>query len=342
MHQLGEQLLIVLPKLNEEGDTGLEQDVTAMTSLFRQAGSHMGSDPGTRANYNLLLEQLDRSAHQTTTARMLKSDLKDAFAICVSCHKQDKRFVRNYGVSKFRDMDEFMAVEYSYITRDYPAALTSYRNFLSSSSPDSERVRTSLDHLLVITLEIYTEPKLAHTTFTHIGKVLEDNGQPTDYVNEWIATIARLAIEPPDLQSPYSRRDIKGMDRYLTNVWPQLQSMFSWNQQMVCWIASRGQLKKMLLECSTDAEVPRLLCWLAVSDRALHYRFYDFLSRRYLEQCMREHTDHAFAKECFKEYEMLMVVSFSGSGGVYLPAAALEEIAALWSLVYGTVDASSD
>jgi hypothetical protein len=33
---------------------------------------------------------------------------------------------------------------------------------------------------------------------------------------------------------------------------------------------------------------------------------------------------------------MLMVVSFSGSGGVYLPAGALEEIAELRSLVYGT------
>jgi hypothetical protein len=79
----------------------------------------------------------------------------------------------------------------------------------------------------------------------------------------------------------------------------------------------------MLLEQLTYGEVPRLLYWLAVSDRALHYRFYDSLSRHYLEQCMREHTDHAFTKECFKEYEMLMVVSFSGSGGVYLPAGAL-------------------
>tara|TARA_E500000331_G_scaffold349142_1_gene391862 strand:- start:718 stop:1149 length:432 start_codon:yes stop_codon:yes gene_type:complete len=134
--------------------------------------------------------------------------------------------------------------------------------------------------------------------------------------------------------SPYMERDIKTMDRYLSNEWPQIQSLLSWNAQLVYWVAIRGQLNKMLITEPTSDEVPRLLYWLAVSDRALHYRFYDTLSRQYLMQRMRDYTDHPFAKACFEEYEMLMVISFSGSGGIDLPIEAQQEIADFRRLVY--------
>ncbi len=125
------------------------------------------------------------------------------------------------------------------------------------------------------------------------------------------------------------------MDNYLRNEWPVVQSTLNMNQQLVYWIAIRGKLNQLLRANPGSAHTPILLYWLAVSDRALHYRFYDSLSRRYLVRCMRDYTRYEIAKECFKEYEMLMIVSFSGSGGIFLPVEAEREIGELRRLVYG-------
>ena len=160
MHQLGEQLLVVLPALYSDDDKHLKSEVTSMTSLLHKAGEHIGTDPGTRVNYQVLLEQLQHATQRTNTS-MLKSDLRGAFAICASCHNQDKHFVRNYGISKLKGMDEFLAAEYSFMTRDYPSAVTSYRNYLESDPTDLTKIQVSLDRLLVIGLEIYADPELA-------------------------------------------------------------------------------------------------------------------------------------------------------------------------------------
>ncbi len=308
-----------------------------MAALFREAEPHISDDPGSRANYRMLQEQLDRSVQYAAPSRshMLKSDLKDAFAICTSCHQQDKQFVRSYGISRFRKMDEFLAGEYSYMTRDYQSAMTSYKNFLASGSKDNVRNQTALDHLLVITLEIHADPELARNTFEAVRSDLMDRHESTVEVEEWISAIAKLSYEPGDMQSPITRRDIVTMDWYLRQQWPLIQSTLTWNQQLVYWIAIRGQLNAMLNDGPSSRETPMVLYWLAASDRALHYRFYDSLSRRYLVQCIRDFSNHEYARECFKEYEMMMIVTFSGSRGVYLPPEARREIEELRRLVYG-------
>jgi hypothetical protein len=341
MHQLGEKLLQVLPVIYDSNadNEALRQDLDEMRTLFRQAESHLSADPGSRANYDLLMDQLNRSVQYVggRSAPMMRRELQDAFAVCVSCHKQDKRFVRNYGISKFRDMDEFLAAEYGYLTRDYESAITSYRNYLERDTVDQSRIQATLDHLLSITLEVYADPALALTTFEGVRKSLKKHATDTTDVDAWVATIARLNEDPDDLLSPLRKRDSDGMNWYLSQDWPVVQSALNWNEQIVYWVAIRGQLNIMLRDASSreaSADIPPLLYWLAVSDRALHYRFYDSLSRQYLTQCMREYPESDFARECFKEYEMLMIVSFSGSGGIYLPAEAQQELEALRRLVY--------
>jgi len=165
-------------------------------------------------------------------------------------------------------------------------------------------------------------------------KSLNARNENTEELGEWLKVIERLVVDPGSTQSPLVPGNIEEMDSYLRNEWPALQVLLKHNEQLVYWIAIRGRLHSMLREFSGSQETPSLLYWLALSDRALHYRFYDSLSRRYLVRCIREYPEHQVAEECFKEYEMLMIVSFSGSGGIYLPMEAQQEISELRRLVY--------
>ncbi len=340
MHRLGDKLLTIFPLLySDESDTGkLQSEILEMQNLFEQAAPHLADDPGSRANYDLLMAELGRASEYaaTTSHSMLKSDLKEAFAVCGSCHRQDRRFVRDYGISKFRDMDEFLAAEYGYMTRDYPSALTSYRNFLAGKPTDATRIQTALDHLLVVTLEVQGDAKLAADTYNGVRRDLAQNPEFSALIDERLVTLSDLAQSHTDVNSPLLDRDIEALGWYLSNAFPLIRTRLSFDQQFVYWVAIRGQLNELLLANPDTKDTPQILYWLAVSDRALHYRFYNSLSRRFLTQCIRQYPRHPFAKECFKEYEMMMVVSFSGSGGVYLPAKAIEEIETLRKVVYGS------
>ena len=339
MHQLGEKLLVVFPRLyaSESDSERLKSEIEEIKALFEQATPHLTSDPGSRANYDLLMAELERASEYADTAShsMLKADLREAIAVCGSCHRQDRRFVRDYGISKFRDMDEFLAAEYGFMTRDYASALSSYRNFLAQEPTDSTRIQTALDHLLVVTLEIQEDPELAANTYKAIQPYLAQHREFSALVEERLASLAALTRNPADLNSPLVERDIDAMGWYLSEVFPLIRTGLSFDQQFVYWVAIRGQLNQLLRAQPGTASTPQILYWLAVSDRALQYRFYNSLSRRYLTQCIRDYPGHPYAQECFKEYEMMMIVSFSGSGGVYLPDEAIEEIESLRKVVYG-------
>ena len=339
MQQLGNQMLVILPELYNE-DLSIEKlqaDIVSLTALLNEAEPHLSkADPATRAKYEMLRSRLNQfsqySEHSNRT--MLKSDLSESFSLCASCHNKDRGFVRNYGISKFRHMDEFLAAEYGYLTRDYDSAVTSYRNFIESDPQDQKKIQTTLDRLLVITLEVSADPELAYSIFSEIQKTPAARKEFGEDLDDWLQAIKRLVAEPKSLHSPIAATSIIAMDNYLRNEWPAVQTRLTQNEQVVYWIAIRGRLNSLLEASPGSREVPRLLYWLAVSDRALHYRFYNSLSRRYLERCIRDYPSHQIAEECFNEYEMLMIVSFSGSGGVYLPLEAQEEINELRRLVY--------
>lgn len=108
--------------------------------------------------------------------------------------------------------------------------------------------------------------------------------------------------------------------------------VLNWHEQQVYWMVIRYRLKQMMQQ--PDADLPVMLYWLAVSDRSTYYQFSNSLSRHYLEQCITNYSDHEYARKRFEEFELLMIVSFSGSGGIKLPIEIREDITRLRKTVY--------
>jgi hypothetical protein len=216
MHALGEKMSVLLPELYADDSSveNLQQDSVILADLLDEAEEHFdNSDPAMQVTYSMLRDQLRQAAEFSKNANldMLRADLSETYSLCASCHNQDRKFVVNYGVSKFRDMDEFLAAEYSYITRDYEAALTSYGNSLQQGS-GPERIQKALDRMLVITLEVSADPELALQTLSAARKKLIANNQNTEDLDEWLNVLKRFSAEPTTTQSPLSPGSIEQID----------------------------------------------------------------------------------------------------------------------------------
>lgn len=339
MRDIGDTMLRMLPALyREESDRVLLlENLVRLDYLFEQARPHIEDQPvGARVTYGLLNSRIDEAIAlgDRRNLSLLRRSVSDAFELCASCHAQDGMSKRAFGVSRIRELDEYLAAEFSYLTRDYESALTSIDNYFDSGRERTQvRDNLVLERLLAITGEIYADPALAAAELRSVAPRISDRTRLR--VTDWIDTFERLAESGKGgLQSPLGQGSIAGLDRFLTREWPSIRSTLGIDAQEAYWVTIRGALQRMLAQYPESAEVPRLLYWLAVSDRALHYRFYNSLSRAYLERCIIDFTDHPYARECVDEYEFLVLVSFSGSGGTLVPDDVRERLAELRALVY--------
>ena len=163
MGQISESMLRLLPMINQKAPEMelLNAEVAQLNALFAAAGSHFEeAEITSRLNYVMISEQLALAGDyaQDNNLYSVKTTLAEAFQLCASCHTLDRQSRRAFGVSRLKDLDEFLAAEYSFLTRDYESALTSYSNFLKNVSDDYYRRALALERVLGITAGVYGDP----------------------------------------------------------------------------------------------------------------------------------------------------------------------------------------
>ncbi|MEX1237910.1 MAG: hypothetical protein WD994_06550 [Pseudomonadales bacterium] len=339
MTDAGDTMLRILPSLysDDPDRTLVMENLIRLDYLFNQAEPHFVEEQeGAQVTFELLRERL-RDAIQLGerhNINLMRSAVDDAFGLCASCHTQDRRIKRAFGVSKIRALDEYLAGEFSYLTRDYESALTSFTNYLESDKRTLVRDANAFDRALVITAEVLADPALARDILKSMLKHVDEGNVIHRHTTDWISALDRLATEPDALTSPLGKKSVDALDGFLDHEWPTIQATLTWAAQEAYWVVIRSELNGFLSRGASGSDVPRLLYWLGVSDRALQYRFYGSLSKGYLEKCIEAHPTDPYAKRCLEEYEMLILVSFSGSGGTNVPLEVRSRLAELRAMVY--------
>ncbi len=329
MRDIGDTMLRMLPALYEESPdrTLLMENLVRLDYLFDEAKPHLTIRPaGSQVTFDLLSRRLDDALAmgERRNIDLMRRSVAETFELCGACHSQDGVTRPAFGVSKIRALDEFMAAEFSYLTRDYETSLTSINNYFVSKDRTYERDQVMLDRVLSIGAEIYADPAFAASLIRELLPELTDRSRSR--AEDWMNVLMRLADEDSGLQSPLAQPDIEALDRFLGNEYLEIASSLDVNEQEAFWVVNRGALSRMLSANATSSEVPRVLYWLAVSDRALHYRYYNALSTAYLERCVESYPDHPYAKRCVEEYEFLVLINFSGSGGTRVPLEVQERM----------------
>lgn len=338
MRDIGDTMLRMLPALHEEAPdrTVLLENLVRLDYLFDEAEAHLTSRPvASQVTYDLIQRRLDEALEvgQRRNIDLLRRSIAETFELCGSCHSQDGVSRPAFGVSKIRELDEYLAADFSYLTRDYGSALTSIDNYFESDERTLSRDQVMLERVLSIGGEIYADPSF---TAGALRNLLPDvSGRTKERVDAWIHVMERLDDEDSALQSPLTRSSTIALDEFLGNEYFAISSTLSVDEQEAYWVVIRGALSRLLAQDPTSKEVPRLLYWLAVSDRALQYRYYNALSTAYLERCIESYPSHPYAKSCLEEYEFLVLINFSGSGGTRVPLDVQDRINELRAAITG-------
>ncbi len=329
MRDMGDTMLRMLPALHQESPDRkvLMENLVRLDYLFDKAEPHLTArQVNSRVTYNLIRRRLDESialgGHRNLVS--LRSSISETFELCASCHSQDGVAVAAFGVSKLRELDEFEAAEFSFLTRDYGAALTSIGNYLEGETREPQRDQLAVERILAIGAEFYADPVFTANKLTEVLPVL--TGRTRDRVRDWISVFERIADDDSGLFSPFVPRDIPAMDRFLSGEWSTIETTLGVHEREAYWVAIRGALSRTLTRFPDHKDVPKVLYWLAVSDRALFYRYYNALSTAYLESCIEDYRKHPYAERCLEEYEFLVLINFSGSGGTQVPFEVQERL----------------
>jgi hypothetical protein len=332
MAELGETLLVILPTLHADqvDRDALQQQMLRLGQLLDKAEPHLlapvagGVAAAGLANdsygltYAQLRANLTRATELVATQNLnfVQSSLAETFEMCGGCHTQDKHARRILGISRLSRLDEFLAGEYSFLTRDYASAQVSYTNVLRDSRSRPADRQQALDRMLMMAVEVETDIAAAAAMLAP----LQDLGDPTEQaqVRTWLAVLAQIQ-QAPAADSPLGARSAAALGRFLHDRWPPIEQGLDGQARVAYWRVIRGQLNRQLVANPDSDELPGLYYWLAVSDRSLEYPYYDSLTRRYLESCIEEHPGSAYAAPCLAEYEALVLASYAGSGGIFVP-----------------------
>lgn len=334
MEDISERLFNLLPAIHDtttDPETFFAE-VNELEALLLAAGPHFDNQPqGTQVTYQVLLDQIQQAGTYTESRNLLNARhiMAQSFEVCASCHMQDQRSRRELGISRFRDLSEFTVAEYGYMTRDYESALISYRNLLAADDSAQYQRLAAMERMLSIHLEVRGDVPGALKEVT----ALRGQGNEISTLNHWREALLRLNEEDARL-SPLAPESIDDLQRFLENEWEPIQSLLNQEEREVYWLLVRHRLYQFLSSKAANDHLPMLYYWLAVSDRSMYFQFYDAMSRGYLEQCIRDFPSDPYAEQCFDEYELLMIVSYSGSGGINIPAPESLKLNELRRLVY--------
>lgn len=336
MKRISNVMLQLLPEMNAPlpNHTSILRSVRRLEKLLQDAGPHLQSDDLNRqVAWQMLNDRLGEvtSKLDGPSQRFVRSALNQAFESCADCHASDRISRPAFGVSRLSRLDEFSAAEFSYLTRDYDAAIVSYKNVLGNSDDKVYRVR-ALERLLTITAQIRGDVATGATLFASLADKSGD-AREREQLHDWAQALTWLDGNRKSPGSPYLKRNIAEMAAWLESDWPTQRASLDWPAQQVWWVVIQGELNQLLASEHPPQDTPTIVYWLAVADRSLHYRYYNSLSRYYLEQCITAFPAHTMAPMCLDELELMMIVSYSGSAGINLPDEVRDEIEALRRLV---------
>jgi hypothetical protein len=340
MHELGETMIRLIPWAYQEEETapqGIQGDISRLALLFSQSAVHFKEQPiGVKLNHDLLNEQLQNLSSNSDTygSNALRLMLIDAFAQCMSCHSQDQLERHPFSDSQLQKLTNgFAKAELLFMSRDYSQSLPQYLEYLKAAPVNSKSHNrlVAFERILVLAAQVNTEHESGAATLRQAADLAE-NQYEISLVNDWLTSLEEIAHGS---MSPINPEYLKMEDitEFIEVKWPQIRANSNWQRQQVYWVKFRQYLHQYISEHQHSIDMPKLLYWLAMSDRSLQFKFYDALSRLYLLECITSYSDHPYAKMCFDEYELLMIVSFSGSAGLTIPEDVQREIDSLRSLV---------
>ncbi len=268
--------------------------------------------------------------------------LASSTSLCMSCHTQlpqttDSKFgaVTDYtGLSPEKIFGE---AEFNFILRRFDLALKGYLMLIdgySNKNLTTEILDRSVKRVVSIYARVKRDPAAGALQFEHFYKnknlppIVQNNAK------EWMEHFNIWKKEGLDDVSKMSAKQVIDFayqhirDAHLDK---QVEAR---DPTVVTNLRVSGVLYEYLFQHTKGPETPDILYLLAKTEYALGPTFFFSLSDLYLKECILNYPKSKIAKQCYKDYEEHVVLSFSGSGGTHLPTDAQNNLRHLKALTH--------
>jgi hypothetical protein len=268
--------------------------------------------------------------------------LVSSTSLCMSCHTQlpqskDSKFgmVSDYtGLSADKIFGE---AEFNFISRRFDLALKGYMMLIDGYSKNQlapELLDRSVRRVVSIYARVKRDPVGGSLQFErlyknkNLPKFIQDNSKA------WMGLFNIWKKEGKDEISKMTGKEVVAFaNKHMKKgLWDKM--IEAGDPRVVTNLRVSGVLYEYLFQHPTGPETPEILYLLARAEYALGSDFFFSLSDLYLKECIVTYPKSEIAKECYREYEESVVVSYSGSSGTHLPADVQKNLRRLKSMVY--------
>ena len=331
MTKIGEEMVQLLPMVIGQTSLGNQQktQITASTNrlvgLFRQAGPQIKQKSTTyNVSYRLVLDYLERTQNMMGSNRweLAQGRLASLGEICTTCHTQDTKLRTLFpGSERDKFSDDYSYAEFNFYTRNYADAELYYDHYLKSVGHKIDKdIINVFQRLVTIYAQIYNRPgEGAAKLSKHLHLFPED----TNVKKRLVALVFGLQTLEQQGLSKVKEVDDKTLEKYVHRYLGPLDQPASdfliRPEEEVSRVWLRGLLFHHLNRAPKKTEIPKILYWLAVTDRSLDYNYYYSLADLYLKECVYSYSSHLYAKKCYQEYREYVLFSYTGSAGEFIP-----------------------
>lgn len=349
MKAIGDSMALLFPVLFRDDEfraavnkAKIRKSINEILVLLKDAAPHFRERTlAFDTSYEVLLEHLEESsqAFESGNLNYTQNLLKEAVSICTSCHTQDSKGRTLFaGISRNSFERDFEYAEFSFMTRNYTDAIEYYGRFLEAPHKryTENELLTALKREITIFAQIYNDPgKGADQLQSYLKK-----NTLTPYVvktaSEWIEGLRELESSDVFIEN---KQDFASLEKLVHHYLGPLDKpgvgIVTTKKEKVFHVWLRGLLYRYLNKNPTQDEIPKILYWLSINDRATNYSYYYSLADLYLQECMLIYTSHPYAKRCYAEYLEYVEFSYSGSLGTDIPEDVRQELKALHKKVFG-------
>lgn len=276
-------------------------------------------------------EQVFKGGNKAYARWMLNSTIY----VCMSCHTQmpaqdRKSFNFDDNKSYFSDFEQ---AEFLFAARNFEEASKMYDAIIKKMQQfENFEVERSLERQVAYYARIKRDPVAAQK------KLKEYLGlrKVPDYIKKdlasWIAQFEKWQEQKALDPKTATETDILDFAQNQLESVSVKQSSANY-PNLVNYLRVSGILYEYLQTHPNSKATPQLLYWLSFADRYTNNNFFFSLADLYLRECIIKFPSSSIAKKCYKEYENETILSYSGSGGVFMPEAVKNDLKALKKLV---------
>lgn len=341
MDQMMEQVFVLKPLIASETSFNdpanaarISQALENMVALSRQVNHEERiKQTGFQVPGKILTQQLEE-----VEAVFLKgnkdyalANLRSTLGVCMSCHTQLPAVSTRFTTLNQTQVltDPFEEAEFLFLIRNFDSAMKLYGEVIQGY-PRNKAEPDDLE--IALYRQIYYYVRVARDMKT-LSLALRRNSENTQLperlqtqIKGFIAAVDAVQGEPYPHFTDASGVQLRNYAQ--TQLGEKLGGDFSLDspENVIAALRFSSVLYEYLNANPKTPLKPEIFYWLSFGERRYLYQSMHSLPDLYLKQCVIDYPQSPVAEQCYAEYEDIITVSFTGSGGTHIPDDVSQEL----------------